>query len=767
MHELKEIADWYNSAQSVIPSIQRDLVWSPKQMADLWDSILRGFPIGIITLFEDNKKEPQVLDGQQRLNAIAVGYGTYQPETPNAILWLDLDTHGGFAIMTTTLAHPWGFRKDNESSVLSANDRREAIKQYCHLDDDEVWNFYNSEPLNLYKTWPYKAQCPIPLSILLNIDGDSEELFVDKVKADYEKRFPEGFNYFKEQLSLNDENIQNLYEKFCHVKSYHVSTTTVSLTTIKDIELLFTRINRGGTNINEEDLAYSTIKAYFTSIKEKEEEVRKVISPAKLARIVLRIIQTEMQSESQGFVGNLSLNKIRELGDEENLLFRQKVFSFYQDISGYFEFIKTIFDSCGVPKPLRASISNNPDLIMLLLYIKYKGFFFDDNLYELCGMILYAHWFCFDTPRFINICFNNLKDKKAYKHFVKTSISQSIARNIATPLLSPNEFKHLIRITIDENDKWSTMPKNHWPWLWDKVRENREMLLFFQRGYIDKTFGKYDPKDTKRWIGHNCPWDYDHIVPQNWFHNYSDYYKYARFCRDWKDCIGNLAAIPFETNRSKSDSNDWDYYETHPLLKVEVEKIKTVSSDALCHDKDIAQNFAAVVYDRCCDIYKDCYDELFAAIFSMNDEDMCPLARIRKSTFLSVMSTIPDCNVFFVSQDDEKEFPLQPTQDQEPTNHLWSMPWLSCGTILRNLYFVSLTIGVISDQNKLEFEIGVRKRPGLQNIDLDQLLPDFKDYATCNNEWWYFVKTLNDEEVDIITIKERFQDIKCFIENLK
>ena len=33
-----------------IPVFQRSLVWKPKQMELLWDSILRGFPIGSFTL---------------------------------------------------------------------------------------------------------------------------------------------------------------------------------------------------------------------------------------------------------------------------------------------------------------------------------------------------------------------------------------------------------------------------------------------------------------------------------------------------------------------------------------------------------------------------------------------------------------------------------------------------------------------------------------------------------------------------------------------
>ena len=46
---LQEIADWqlYPEKTKVeLPSIQRGFVWKPKQVEDLWDSLLRGYPIG-------------------------------------------------------------------------------------------------------------------------------------------------------------------------------------------------------------------------------------------------------------------------------------------------------------------------------------------------------------------------------------------------------------------------------------------------------------------------------------------------------------------------------------------------------------------------------------------------------------------------------------------------------------------------------------------------------------------------------------------------
>jgi len=89
----------------VLPAIQRDFVWPEERCTKLLDSILRGYPVGIILLWETyldiqyrtfdrdfrtgslssfrenppNRKVRLVLDGQQRLQSLYVAlYGTYE-----------------------------------------------------------------------------------------------------------------------------------------------------------------------------------------------------------------------------------------------------------------------------------------------------------------------------------------------------------------------------------------------------------------------------------------------------------------------------------------------------------------------------------------------------------------------------------------------------------------------------------------------------------------------------------------------------------------
>lgn len=88
---LKEISQWTKEGANVlIPAIQRGLVWKPRQVELLWDSILRGFPIGSFMLSDtkDNPNQYHLIDGQQRFNAISLGYNV--DTNPRAVLWIDI-----------------------------------------------------------------------------------------------------------------------------------------------------------------------------------------------------------------------------------------------------------------------------------------------------------------------------------------------------------------------------------------------------------------------------------------------------------------------------------------------------------------------------------------------------------------------------------------------------------------------------------------------------------------------------------------------------
>lgn len=215
-----------------LPSLQRGAVWQPNQVELLWDSILRGFPIGSLVvspiiksqatgpgkhapesknkLWDDDAYTHHLLDGQQRANAIALGFldpfsqaGEEEAYTKN-ILWIDLDPTGvtdgqhlgyvqGFKNSTrshllrvTTLAHPWGFKvsDEREPQTLEHKLAKAALNAFKSNPDSDHGNTSkkSSRPAPALG-WPVDANIPIPLAWAL-LELDSIECTDESQKPD-------------------------------------------------------------------------------------------------------------------------------------------------------------------------------------------------------------------------------------------------------------------------------------------------------------------------------------------------------------------------------------------------------------------------------------------------------------------------------------------------------------------------------------------------------------------------------------------------------
>ena len=282
IYSLREIANWTaDNSEVTIPALQRGLVWKPSQVELLWDSILRGFPIGSFMLSDIIEQDQQgkyyLMDGQQRFNAISLGYNTVKK--PRAVLWIDLMPHSfekstrRFWIKATTIPHPWGFKNDDDCSYLNTKEKREALDKF-----ELEGNIYNHE-ISLEKTWPIEANCPIPLWCLLKAienTRDDADAFTNKTIENFNKtnfafngkgNFGErAREYLKKEMYPRIIALDNYY-----ISCNHLSKEVMELESKEEeeknsdkkttLEVLFTRLNKLGTPISNDDLNYSAIKA--------------------------------------------------------------------------------------------------------------------------------------------------------------------------------------------------------------------------------------------------------------------------------------------------------------------------------------------------------------------------------------------------------------------------------------------------------------------------------------------------------------------------
>ncbi len=190
-----KITDWLDWASGrddstswriVLPMIQRGSVWKPHQVMDLWDSLLRGMPLGSmlagmvreqVKYFQPiNRKLIELpaegglslLDGQQRTLAMLLAW----PEVGREVdmkrrVWIDLGLDDKydhlFRFHFSTENHPFGFGHSGASGTavpkLSVAERRTALMTYF-----DVWKAEQEKPMSTAERRQalWKAQCVVP-----------------------------------------------------------------------------------------------------------------------------------------------------------------------------------------------------------------------------------------------------------------------------------------------------------------------------------------------------------------------------------------------------------------------------------------------------------------------------------------------------------------------------------------------------------------------------------------------------------------------------
>lgn len=777
---LREIANWTsNDSEVTIPALQRGLVWKPSQVELLWDSLLRGFPIGSFMLsdvVEENAHgKYYLMDGQQRYNAISIGFNTV-PKA-RAILWIDLDpptvknSTRIFWIKSTTIPHPWGFKNDDDCNRLNTEEKRRAIESF-----QLKGNIYNKE-FSLKDTWPVEANCPIPLWCLLEASqqADNAEEFLQKTKDLF---FETDFSY-KDRIKYSEETCQYikniLFPAFSALQNYRIncnhlpkevmeSETLTDATEQTTLEVLFTRLNTGGTTISRDDLNYSAIKAYWPSIKDINDSLaEKYMNPAKLVMLAFRLALTDKDDDS--LKNELSIRQIRSYAKKE--LERQKIENLYNshNLKIILERIDqwlgvSIEGPLKTPAILRTIISrNSPDVYLLLMYFAYNDIIspIDLTASQIKALAFCLHWFSTsaDKKNCVQEIFRRCKNGINITNIQK-GISRLMHDCKLLHIYSPSELKSFITKVGDSQNwrVWHSIPAPAHEFFnrifWNGNAEPREMLLYAEREYINTHFSNYDPARQDMWAEYNRPWDFDHIVARNRIdRKQGDYREYDRI---WLDSIGNFAAISFESNRSKNDGEDYSEYHDNMGSLYYNKEIETLPYH-VTYDSKASIKFAEITYERFCIIYEKVYDMINDVV---DQTILSNTLLLRKDLFNNVIKVYPDAVIHFAASDDN-DYPLTREQD-------WSREWLGVG-IIRGDYMICLEWpAIIKDGKPQEVEIGIRKSLGT-NITPDKMftLTGKEVNEDSLNNWWYICEVHNNIALDFI--KEKFDKYLSFIKN--
>ncbi|BBJ24657.1 GmrSD restriction endonuclease domain-containing protein [Candidatus Nitrotoga sp. AM1P] len=287
----------------LLPAIQRGFVWKPKQIVDLWDSLLRGMPIGSLmlsklsegqvasTLTIKEKKTENIsseamglLDGQQRTLAMLIGCPFINSTQLQHCLWIDLAEEGyagsPFDIRLTTKTQPFGFQRPSHSR-LSRSDRKKAREIYDELTSGEEKEKPDYELFDLKTEHspprPWRAGSESNHFVKVK---DLWEAFIKT--ANDEQAFLDLFkSHFADNKKLSnlDGRFSNLHKAFKHLEMLevplilipeHISSPEAATPndTPNPLVLLFERIGRNGASLSAEDLLFSMIKQKWPEAQE-------------------------------------------------------------------------------------------------------------------------------------------------------------------------------------------------------------------------------------------------------------------------------------------------------------------------------------------------------------------------------------------------------------------------------------------------------------------------------------------------------------------
>ena len=267
---IKEAIDNIDCKRFLLPAIQREFVWNTEQIENLFDSLMKGYPISSFLFWEvdgkhimdyqfydfildyherDNSHNKHanvagmpsitaVLDGQQRLTAIYIGLkGSYASKLQRK-RW------------NNNLAFP---EKRLYLNLLKLDENEENYEFKFLTSEEAKMNDENH-------FW-------FLIRDILNFDDTSEvnDYLVENSLTDTSK-------YTKEQCKFINRTLFRLYKVIFDEKPIHFFVERDS--SLDKVLNIFIRVNSGGTKLSYSDLLLSIATAQWKSMDAREEIIK-------------------------------------------------------------------------------------------------------------------------------------------------------------------------------------------------------------------------------------------------------------------------------------------------------------------------------------------------------------------------------------------------------------------------------------------------------------------------------------------------------------
>jgi hypothetical protein len=566
------VAEWFKSqgkGRLRLPSIQRSFVWQNEQIVNYWDSLMRGYPAGMMMVTRvkpdgarhygrglDNKTEElaeidfQLFDGQQRLTALLLGLG--EGALGNSLrVWVDIGKRKGsgdrlFELRINSTGQPFGYRSEAPNAKIGADERRATQQRWPTKDDrpqppDAIFAEMAKEPIGQLS----RAKCAVSLSYIL-----TRLMAVEKGAIRNELRTLATQNFTSDEGA----DIDDLLTRLQAALKAEIIVKLIDGTVLDESNYarFFTRLGQGGTRLSDDELIYSLIKDHYPKVHDRVEEIVKgsgrFASEIDLVLGALRVAQTLApwpDSKEWEQVGRPTPDRVRQLYEQGNdttePYFRSMVPEDdnapgkLQIAIGHLRvalLYDTTSNSCGLPSMLLARLPR--DLLDVLLLFTFKRgetqAWDTEDRKTLMAFVLHwlvfvandgkAAYHTFKETQVANWNFGARSVAALIRYFEAEGIARRAPRTCDWKFLTEEaQQRGCMLATWAERFSCKDIANQPSPGEALRVLSTHDelikrMLIWLQRRYITRTFPHYDPTSTR---DDDLPFDLDHAIPHDLF----------------------------------------------------------------------------------------------------------------------------------------------------------------------------------------------------------------------------------------------------------
>ena len=543
-----------------LPDLQRPFVWMDNKVRDLFDSMLKGYPIGYVMLWEsptgyESKKsnigindkiydEPKelVIDGQQRLTAlIAAMYGV----TVKDKNFKERDIKISFNPLTKEFA-VWSSAYEKDSEWIS-----KISDVFLAKENNSIVSFRKK--------------------FIKELNEGRNKKGLDEVSDDEEITIEESIN---ELLNLTEYSLPTLEI------NYNADE--------EDVADIFVRVNSGGQKLTENNFIQTLISVYENETSDRIDDFAEksripadgtsynnilAVEPSHLIRMAVGVgfRRAKLKYAYMLLRGkNLDTGKFSEEERDKNLQIFKNALDKVMDLNNWHAFLNIVCDAGYVSEKLIAS--SNAVVFSYVLYLIAK---YDYKLSAMQIKKCICKWFFMSaityfytgsTETDVEKQFADLREVKTSEEFIKY-IDKVIEMRLTDDyfnLTLPSELYS----TASISPAWNG-------YIASQIVLNTQML--FSNTPIAKYF-LLGSSGTKNAI------DRHHIFPKN-------YLTKIGFTSDReRNQLANFTYLDYETNIDISDKAPQDY------VKLYREKLGEETYRKVCEDHALPENFESMEY---------------------------------------------------------------------------------------------------------------------------------------------------------------------------